>query len=359
VRGIIGSHLTELHKADRRRFDNVERGERFFAGVMGLSIGGFLLSMAMAVKDMDDDEVPFMVYAMGPPDPTRKGLMPKGWRPFTMKIGNNYIGFAETPIGPLLGAVGGWLDAVRYGKTENKTQVERGTIAFFSALSSFANMGVLSTAKDIAALFDKNAPGRAIKQTALSPVPGFIPAQGLMRDAATLFDNTKISDADVFGALVKDIPVLKSYGRPALNVLGEPIKIEGIPVVKRFTNPQRLDANITFIQRHQLRITALPKTIEIGAYMPKPERIARGLEDSDRRRALGMTALESGIMTPEQQYKFTQRQGEMIRKRLEALRKEFPQPSTPQLQTILQKRLDASTAAARLTAMRELVAELR
>jgi hypothetical protein len=360
VRGIVGSHISELHNKDRRRFDNVERGERFFAGVMGLSIGGFLLSMAMAVKDQDDDEVPFMVYAMGPPDPTRKGLMPKGWRPFTMKIGNNYIGFAETPIGPLLGAVGGWLDAVRYGKTENKTQVERGTIAFFSALSSFANMGVLSTAKDIAALFDKNAPGRAIKQTALSPVPGFIPAQGFMRDAATLFDNTKISDAEVFGSLVKDIPVLKSYGRPALNVLGEPIKIEGIPVVKRFTNPQRLDANITFIQRHQLRITALPKTIDIGDYLPKRERMALGLEDSDRRRALGMTAIENGVMTPDQQYAFTKAQGDAIKGGLERLRKSTAnRPSSPQTTALLQKQLDRTIQAARIHAMRQIVSELR
>ena len=360
LRGLVGSHLSEVLNKDRRLFDTAERRERFAAGIMGMSIAGTLLAAAMALKDMDDEEVPFMLYGMGPPDPTRRGLMPKGWRPFSMKINGTYVSFAESPMGPLLGAVGAWLDSARYSKTENKTLVERGTIAFQSALSSFMSMGVLSSMKDIIDLWTGEGNTRAIKQAALSPVPGFIPAQGLLRDMAPLFDDRKISDADIFGALVKDIPVLKSYGRPALNVLGEEVKIEGLPVVRRFATGQRPDANIAFIQQHKLKITALDKTIEIGQYLPKRERTALGLEDSDRRRALGMTALENGVMTPAQQYQFTKAQGEAIKGGLERLRKSTANiPPSPQATAAFQKQLNAITEAARITAMRQLVSELR
>lgn len=360
LRGLVGSHLSEVLNKDRRMFDTVERRERFMAGIMGMSIAGALLAAAMALKDMDDEEVPFMLYGMGPPDPTRKGLMPKGWRPFSMKINGTYVSFAESPMGPLLGAVGAWLDSARYSKTENKTLVERGTIAFQSALSSFMSMGVLSSMKDIIDLWTGEGNTRAIKQAALSPVPGFIPAQGLLRDMAPLFDDRKISDADIFGSLVKDIPVLKSYGRPALNVLGEEVKIEGLPVVRRFATGQRPDDNIDFIQKHKLKITALDRTIEIGQYLPKRERTALGLEDSDRRRALGMTALENGVMTPAQQYQFTKAQGDAIKGGLERLRKSTANiPPSPQATDAFQKQLNAITEAARITAMRQLVSELR
>lgn len=360
LRGILGSHLSELHDPKRIRFDNLERAERFGAGVIGLTAAGFVLSMAMAVKDQDDEEVPFMVYAMGPPDPTRKGLMPKGWRPFTIKIGKNYVGFAETPLGPLLGAVGGWLDSVRYGKAENKTLTERGLLAFMHAVNSFNSMGALSTIKDLGELFQSQGSLRAAKQTALSPVPGFIPAQGFMRDVATIMDDTKISDAEVFGALVKDIPILKAYGKPALNVLGEEIKLEGTPIVRRFTNKQRPDDNIAYIQKHKLRISALPRTIEIGKYLPARAQGALDLATSDQRRTLGLTAIENGVMTPDQQFQFTKTQGEKIKEGLIPLRKSTANiPPSPQATKAFQTQLDAITKAARQTAMLQIIQEVR
>jgi hypothetical protein len=177
---------------------------------------------------------------------------------------------------------------------------------------------------------------------------------------APLFDNTKVSDADVFGALVKDIPVFKSYGLPDLNVLGEEVKIGGIPVVRRFAAGKEPDANIAFIQKHQLRISALERTIDIGDYLPKRERMALGLEDSDRRRALGLTAIENGVMTPAQQYAFTKAQGEAIKGGLERLRKSTAnRPSSPQTTALLQKQLDRTIQAARIHAMRQIVSELR
>jgi hypothetical protein len=359
LRGMVGSHLSAIGNKDRRMFDTIERRERFFAGVLGLGVGGAMLAAAMAVKDMDDDEVPFMVYGFGPPDKAKRDLMPKGWRPFVIKAGQNYVSFAESPIGPLLGAVGGFLDRVRYGKVDSKTMVERGVLAFQSALGASASMGALSSLKEATEVYSGQGSVQAIKRQALSPVPGFIPAQGFMRDIAMVFDDNKISDESIFGALVRDVPVLKSQGRPTLNVLGEPVKIEGLPVVRRFATGQRVDENISFIQKHKLTISAIPMTVDLGDYMDKRERRAYGLEDADTRRALGMTAVENGVLTDDQKYQFVKRQGEMIREGLSRLRKEYTGPATPQMQQILQKRMTATTAAAREVAMREIVIDIQ
>jgi hypothetical protein len=359
LRGMVGSHLSAINNKDRRMFDTIERRERFFAGVLGLGVGGALLAAAWALKDMDDDEVPFMPYAFGPPDKAQRDLMPKGWRPFVLKVGKNYISFAESPIGPLLGAVGGFMDSVRYNKGEDKTLIQRGTLAFQSALAAFSSMGALSSLKEVVEVYSGQGKIQAIKRQALSPVPGFIPAQGLMRDVAMVFDDNKISDESIFGALVRDVPVLKSQGRPTLNVLGEPVKIEGLPVVRRFATGQRVDENISFIQKHKLTISAIPMTVPIGDYMDKRERRAYGLEDADTRRALVMTAVENGVLTDDQKYQFVKRQGEMIREGLARLRKEYTGPATPQMQQILQKRMTATTAAAREVAMREIVIDIQ
>ena len=73
-----------------------------------------------------------------------------------------------------------------------------------------------------------------------------------------------------------------------------------------------------------------------------------------------MTALENGVMTPAQQYQFTKAQGEAIKGGLERLRKSTATiPPSPQATAAFQKQLDAITEAARITAMRQLVSELR
>ncbi len=360
LRGMLGYHLSEHRNPDKRLFDTVERRERFFAGVLGLGIGGTLLAAAMALKDMDDDEVPFMVYGSGPPDPTRRGTMPKGWRPFTMKIRGQYVNYAESPVGPLLAAVGGWLDAERYGKHENKDIVERGTLAFLSAVQGFTKQGVLASLANVVEIWTGESGVKGLKQIALTPVSGFVPAQGLLRDMSTIYDPRKISSADITGALVKDIPVLKSYGMPELNVLGEEVQTAGLPVVRRFMTGQKPDANISFIQKHDLKITALDRSIEIGTYLDQRAKANINREENDRRIALGMTALENGVMTPAQQHQFVKAQGAAIKTGLERLRVDYATaPKDARTTQILQKRIDATVEAARKKAMRDLVTELK
>jgi hypothetical protein len=349
MRGVLGRHITA--GKDGRQFSELERRERIFAGMMGLTAALTALAMAIRYADDDDDEVPFMVYGMGPPDKNKREQMPKGWRPFTVKLGNTYVSLAETPMGPMLGAVGGYMDTMRYGNGDNKGMTERFALASMAGLKSFQSLGALSSVKDTMDILSGEVAGKSLKKLPLKPVPGFVPAQGLMRDISRVFDPNVISDEDVWGALFRDVPVLKSEGLPKLNILGETLRHEGIPIVNRFVTPQRKEDVWSFMGRNRLYVPSLPNVIEIGKYTS-----ANGSNNI----GLGLTALENGVMTVQQRHEFTRRQGELIKERLDAMRKEpnLAAPSPEQTER-LQKRLEAITTAARKRAMLDLVGKLR
>jgi len=349
MRGVLGRHITA--GKDGRQFSELERRERIFAGMMGLTAALTALAMAIRYQDDDDDEVPFMVYGMGPPDKNKREQMPKGWRPFTVKVGNTYVSLAETPMGPMLGAVGGYMDTMRYGNGDNKGMTERFALASMAGLKSFQSLGALSSVKDTMDILSGEVAGKSLRKLPLKPVPGFVPAQGLLRDISRVFDPNVISDEDVWGALFRDVPVLKSEGLPKLNILGETLRHEGIPVLNRFVTPQRKEDVWSFMGRNRLYVPSLPNVIEIGKYTS-----ANGSNNI----GLGLTALENGVMTVQQRHEFTRRQGELIKERLEAMRKEpnLAGPSPEQTER-LQKRLTAITTAARKRAMLDLVGKLR
>lgn len=354
IRAGIGHHILSNGHRPQRQFETLERRERALASAFGMSTSLMALSMAWQYKDEPDETVPFMPYASGPSDANRRAQMPAGWRPHTIKVGRNYISYAETPMGPMLAAVGGILDRTRYGSSQ-KPALERLALALASSVKSFQDLGALSSIKEtLEVMTQEGAYGQApsIKKLALKPVPGFVPAQGLLRDVSRLLDPSKISDADIWGALFRDVPILKSAGTPQLNILGETVRHEGIPVVNRFVTPQRRDPVWEFVGQHRLTIPSLPRTIEIGNYLTGGQR--------EQARALGLIALENGVMTPTQKTRFVKRQGEILRQSILRLRNSTNNQSpTPERTSSLQKQLNASARAAREIAMREEVEKLR
>jgi hypothetical protein len=351
LRGLLGHHLTDKNQT----FDELERRERFMAGVMGLTVAYLAWAMAQGNKEEPDEEVPFMIYGFGPKDKNKREQMPKGWRPFTIKMGDTYINYAETPMGMLMAGVGSLMDAERYeGKTmDNKGMVDRATYAFLAALRGFSSQGVLSsvgTTMDV--LTGQENPKKLLKMPGQT-ASGGIPAQGLLRDMSTVFDDRKIDDNTMWAAMVKDIPVLKGIGtRPSLNIFGEPVKIEGLPVVRRFAVSQRPDPVADFLGKNELTVPGLPQTIEIGQYLPSK------MQEPAKRRAMQLLALENGVMTPEQRYEFVQRSGQLTKQGIEALMK-TTQTVDPKMREKYQDRVQKIAADARERAMRELVMKIK
>lgn len=352
IRGLVGHHLTA--GKDGRQFDDLERRERFMSGVMGLTVAGVAWAIAQGFKDEPDEETPFMIYGFGPKDKNKREQMPKGWRPFTMKVGDTYVNYAETPMGMMLAAVGSWLDSERYEKGRDKKSAgDRALYSMMAAIRGFSSQGVLSsigTTMDV--LTGQENPNK-LKRMPGQTLSGGIPLQGLLRDVSTLFDDTKIDDNSLYAAMVKDIPVLKSEGtRPSLNIFGEPVKIEGMPVIRRFVVNQRPDPVSDFIGRNQLTVPGLPQTIEIGDYLGK-------VKEPLQKRIMQMMALENLVMTPDQRYQFVKRSGELTKKAVEHLRTTTKGKIDAARIDHYQRELNKRVAAAREQAMRELVRDLK
>jgi hypothetical protein len=208
-------------------------------------------------------------------------------------------------------------------------------------------------------------PAKSLVGTATRPFTGMVPMQGLLRDIAGVFDKTKVSDEDVWGALVKDLPVVKSMGtRPALNWKGEPLQMHGAPILKRFTNPQRLDEDSAFLVANRLTIPKMPEAILMGKYLTDTEAQGTPLVDSYARRGLTLTALENGAMTQAQHDRFAQRAGQLTAQGVARLRKaiteRFPRGKVPpEMRDMLTKQIGTITDAARRVAMAEEVQRAR
>jgi hypothetical protein len=365
VRGVRSSRYTGKDKP-RRMMDAVERRERILTGLMGTAVGYAMFAMAQALMDMDDWEVPFMLYGMGPPSQEAKALMKElGWRPYTVKVGDRYWSYAETPLGGILAAFGHMLDSMRYKSATPKTDAERFTLALLAGVQGFTRQGTLSSIGDAVDVLSGDMPAKSLVGTATRPFTGMVPMQGLLRDIAGVFDKTKVSDEDVWGALVKDLPVVKSMGtRPALNWKGEPLQMHGAPILKRFTNPQRLDEDSAFLVANRLTIPKLPDAILMGKYLTDTEAQGTPLVDSYARRGLTLTALENGAMTQAQHDRFAQRAGQLTAQGVARLRKamtqRFPRGKVPpEARDMLEKQVRTITDAARRVAMAEEVQRAR
>lgn len=364
ARAAVGGHLTDRSKWGT--MDVVERRERALSGVIGLGFASLFYALTKAWDDDDDVDAPFRLYGPGPGSAAGRAAMPAGWRPYSFKWGDKYVSYAETPMGPMLAAVGALLDVERYSTSYGKkTAGDRAKMAIQAALRSFSSQGVLSTVQDGIEVLS----GDTWKDpTSLlgNPVRGVVPASGLVRDIGELFDNTKISDDDLYGAMVKDVPVVRNYGTfPDRNWRGEPLTQAGLPVVRRFVTKQKLDKESAWMGRNRLRVSMIEPHILVGQYTGIPE-AAQGLPlvESYARRGLQLTALENGAFTRPQWDRFSKRAGELTAERVKVLREtyeaRFPEGRVPvEMQEDLQNHVNRIVQAARKTAMLEEMGRVR
>lgn len=341
IRGISGRHIGGLLDKDAHLLERWDARERLALGVMG-SLGTVVLaSLAFGNKDENDVDTGFMIYGAGPKSKALRDQMPKGWRPYTVKIGDKYWSYAETPMALMMTTLGAYMDANRYGKMKDEDMEARLQYGTSQIAGSLFSQGMLSSMGN---LFEVLKGEKKMTSMIGNYTSGFIPGQGLLRDINTLFDPEKISATDVQTALLKDVPVIRGYiGNPDLNIWGEPVKLEGLPVVRRFVQSQRRDELTDWLTRQGLRVPMLPQSVEWAQFLTKGEKFA---EKANR--------VEGGMLTTAERYQFAKRSGELLKERVQMYRQALD-GTTPPPATVLQSRLEAMATAARRTAMRELV----
>lgn len=356
LRAYLGGHLSDVQslnwkgqagfKEGSTQFDPMERRERAMAATAGMTAAAILYAMANAYKDEPDEDVPFMVYGWGPESKTKREQMPKGWVPYSIKTGDKYIKFSEMPFGMMFAAAGSAMDAMRYKNMDKKTSIERLAYILKASAKGFMNQGVMSSLDTAMESMMFQASDKKIADIPVNLLKGMVPAQGMLRDINTMFDSDKVSSDSLTSALLRDIPFAKSYGtKPDLNVFGEPIKMEGYPVVRRIITHREPHAVADYLGRNDLHIPGMEKTIEIGQYLP--DQTKKNIQS----RAVELGAMENGLLTPEQNYEFKRQAGQLTKAAVETVMAAHPKILSDQERKNVQKVIDTKVENARRRAM--------
>lgn len=356
ARGLLGRNLRNALDKSQPGFSEWESKQRIAAGLMGTLGTGLAFTWAYALKDEDDDEVPFMIYGMGPGTKARRDQMPKGWKPFTIKVGDTYVSYAETPLSLVMAVAGSTLDYLRYNpKGSEEHALGAVTYALATSPQALLKTGVLSSVNDLFNMLEGN---KSWGQVATRTVTGFIPGQGLLRDVSELIHGDKVDDTTLAAAFFKDVPVVRELvGRPALNIFGEPVKLDTLqrlPVMKRIATRQGEDKETLWLARNKLWIPGVDNQVTVGSYLTEQQNKYVSGDSYQQRRSARLGRASAGVLTPEERYSFVRTAGPGIRqavKEMMTLQQAYPTMSKQQLQS----ELNARVAAHRRLAMKSVL----
>lgn len=317
LRAAHGRHLVST-KAET--FTAAERKERAISGALGTLALAALYTMAAANADDDDDTVPFMIYGMGPKDAGRRSQMPRGWKPFSVKIGGNYYSFEGTPLAYAFGITGTAMDQLRSNK-RGATDTDSRALALLTAgPQTVMNSGVLSSLNQtFEMLSGDRKPGTWSERMAAS----MIPAASMWKDIATALDPIQTDPARFGATFLSYLPILRGQQQPLLNTFGDPVKSPGPWLVQRLVREVgRDDPDAIWLTRKQLQIPSLDNQVAVGMWLDKSEKpqSAGGLRPDRYFRAQIASRISNGYLTPEERTQFLRTTGPQIRKAVQVFR---------------------------------------
>lgn len=349
VQGIIGREIRGTKQPDGTRkvtrLEGLERKRRLALGVIGTLRAGMLMANWLQHKDEDDRETQDMIYGYGPTDKGERALMPKNWRPFTIKQGDKYISYVETPMGLFYAALGGYMDAVRYNnKWDDMETQDKFAYVWSNVMNVLMSQGPLSGARTMA---DTLGGEKSLPAALGRPLSGFVPGVGLLRDVSLVMDPTKMDATTVQGAMLQDVPVIRGMvNQPALNRWGENVEMGGLPVVRRFVTKQGNDPVNDWLASNKMKVPLFPRRIEAGQWLDGKERFAAKAN-----------RIEAKMLTEQEQRQFIKRAGPLAKEGLIKLMNQvepMKQRGVPVSQEWLQQQVSSTLEAANRVAMREL-----
>lgn len=201
-------------------------GTTFFLGL------GYMAYMSIQ-QEQEGKEPYLKMTGPGPRDPLdRRQLEESDWKPNSIKINGRWIKYTDLPIiAPALGAIGSFMDAVRYKKGQ-QTNAEAVAAASVAVATTMLQKNMLSGVNNFLQLLQPGNAGEqtnAAKKLSSGIVSGFTnPA--MARWIRNTFDTDKegkvaqLDNTTTAGWLYSMVPFSMGYDTPALNTLGEPIK---------------------------------------------------------------------------------------------------------------------------------------
>lgn len=192
---------------------------------------GLAALLLFFLKDVDDEEeAAFPEYTIsgsgprGAPDSYAKKaqLYERGWKPYSIKVGNNWYSYQYIPLAAVLTIFGNIHDAKKYDKVKDEKLLPSLWAGMLEIAPAILHMSFL---QGLAEFFEAMSSEKSMSswisrfssRTATSVFPN------LLKSIDAAFDPT-IYEAKTFGEkIVKGTPFVKGGLRPSLNSFGEPI----------------------------------------------------------------------------------------------------------------------------------------
>jgi GNAT superfamily N-acetyltransferase len=205
-----------------KQFTAEERARLYFQSVAGTI--GMATIAAAALAEADDEDPFFTITAKGTGDwKKNEQLQQAGWRPFSIKVGNNYYNYRDTPFLLPLAAIGHIVDAKRYQKTKDTLAGRNPYLdALFRMPPTIFETSMLSGLGIIADVATGDfSPAKMEAFVANSATSAIIPNAVKQVDR---FVSQERRDIDGIGGRVgASVPVLRQTGSVETDVLGEAV----------------------------------------------------------------------------------------------------------------------------------------
>lgn len=290
---------------------------KFLLGTIGTGV-----VYGIAKEFMDDKDPAFAVYGAGPTNPAiKRQWMAQGGRPYSVKVGDTYVRYAETPIGLMLGFLGSWMDQQRYSPAYERKQGSAAVAAIVSGMAgAFTDNSFLKNVGDLVdiARGDKS---KDIRNIITNTTRGFVPASGALRAITKIFQDPIETYDDMWSKFVSGIPGVQSIGtHPALNSFGEPVERtfeDRVSALGRFYSQRTTDPTWRWLA-------------ETGYHVPEQSGLTVELSKVENpkataRRSQTLGAAYADVLTPEERYEFISKSGLKIKDVVNKYRQRYGQ----------------------------------
>jgi hypothetical protein len=228
-------------------------------------------------------------------------LKQTGWQPYSLRIGDTWYSYKETPFVLSLSLLGNYRDNIKYKGASEEDALDSFAYSASSTANLLSDMTFLGSATDFVSSLssgDANKLGTYLKTKGRSTLKGFV-VPNLYTQAAKeveIANNQALKDPKTtVEYLMQDIPVARNSQNDKINSLGEPV----LPDTDRLTSEREKDPVWNYI-------------VENKAWIGKPNQKASFIVDGDIERP----------MNDDEYYEFIKLSGKYIREGVEELMKE-------------------------------------
>lgn len=290
--------------------------------LMGIAATTALSSIAYGFKD--EKKPLFAINGAGSGDTNlRKTMQNAGHKPYTLQFGDHYWSYADTPFALLLGAIGSYMDRVRFDpKYDQKIGAETLGTVLAGGADTFMNQSFLQSLGMIyeaARRGDEKGFGMLADLGVVRPIKGFIPASAALRMVTKITNNDIDTKANFYSKVVSGIPVVQGIGTiPSLNAFGEelPNNPEArYTFISKFHSERVTDPDWRWLAENRYKVT-FPNITSIE--LPKTKGTEHGQARIDK-----LGAQFENVLTPQEAHDLVRAAGPEVRELVASYRAEY------------------------------------